>query len=486
MVIESFDVGQTGPVQPVPEHRGFIEQAVQVSAHDLVVLANRTVIESILPVFDVVQSEQRISGVALGQSGVDFVSAYLQAFTDQFAGHVAQGLVAVQRGFLRQQAEPRAGTRGRLDRVRVVNPLAEHLVAATNADQFTAVTQVPLDLSIPALFAQPGEITAHVFAARQHDQIGRVELRSVAHELAIDLRMHAQHVEIGVIACARIHRYHDLQNLLVEIALQRLALRDAVFGLDMQVVHVGNHREGWHRGFFLEPFQSGFEQRHIAAKAVDYEPDHALLLGFAEQRPGSVEMRKHTAAIDIGNDDDRAIGGLGKPHVGNIVFAQVDLGRAAGTLDQHEFVVFYETGMRVEHRRHQFGLVRVVGHRVHVVDGAAVDDHLRTLVAGRLEQDRVHRHRWFQPAGLRLHRLRATNLATLGGDRGIERHILRLERHHAPTVTRKNAADCGHQNTFAGVRRGALHHQRLRVGKGHYADSCCASISSSNACSRSP
>ncbi len=63
-------------------------------------------------------------------------------------------------------------------------------------------------------------------------------------------------------------------------------------------------------------------------------------------------------------------------------------------------------------------------------------------------------------AGFRLHRLRAADLQTIGRRRGIERHVLRLERRHAQSAIDENAAERRRQHGFADVRRGPQHHQR--------------------------
>ncbi len=67
----------------------------------------------------------------------------------------------------------------------------------------------------------------------------------------------------------------------------------------------------------------------------------------------------------------------------------------------------------------------MLGHR------AAMDDHLGADVGVRLEQHRVHVGVRRQPTGLGLDRLGAADLAAVGGDRAVQRHVLRLERHHA-------------------------------------------------------
>ncbi|MNN61327.1 hypothetical protein D3C81_1765550 [compost metagenome] len=113
-----------------------------------------------------------------------------------------------------------------------------------------------------------------------------------------------------------------------------------------------------------------------------------------------------------------------------------------------------------QHRLHGDGFVVVIGDGIHACDGATVNNHLRAGVAVRLEQHRVHVGVWFKISRLGLHRLRTTDLATVGGHRTVECHVLRFERHHADTLTGDPAAQRGYQRTFTSVRGGALHHQR--------------------------
>ncbi|MNV95784.1 hypothetical protein D3C71_1907190 [compost metagenome] len=89
-----------------------------------------------------------------------------------------------------------------------------------------------------------------------------------------------------------------------------------------------------------------------------------------------------------------------------------------------------------------------------------MDDHLGTGVAVGLEQHRVHVGVRCQPAGLGLYRLGTADLATVGGYRAVEGHVLRLERHHADPLAQQPAAQRGDQRTFASIGSGALHHER--------------------------
>jgi hypothetical protein len=55
--------------------------------------------------------------------------------------------------------------------------------------------------------------------------------------------------------------------------------------------------------------------------------------------------------------------------------------------------------------------------------------------------------------GQRLQRLRAANLAAVDGDRGIESHVLRLERRDAHAAAVQDAAQGGDQGRFCRRRK---------------------------------
>ena len=78
------------------------------------------------------------------------------------------------------------------------------------------------------------------------------------------------------------------------------------------------------------------EQPGIAAELVDQIAMQALPLGRLQQRMRAHKGRDHAAALDVADQHHGQIGRLGKAHIGDVALAQVDLGRAAGTLDQHE------------------------------------------------------------------------------------------------------------------------------------------------------
>ena len=202
------------------------------------------------------------------------------------------------------------------------------------------------------------------------------------------------------------------------------------------------------------------QQRDVAAKTVDDEPFDPRLLARRQQLQRAHQMGENPAAIDVGDQHHRAIHRFGKPHVGDVAGTQIDLGRRTRAFDHDHRISRAQPLMGGQHRLHGDGFVVVIGDRVHGRDRAAMDDHLGAGIAVGLEQHRVHVGVRFKVGGLGLHRLRATDFATVGGHGTVERHVLWLERHDADALTRDPAAQRRHQRAFTGVRSGALHHQR--------------------------
>ena len=110
--------------------------------------------------------------------------------------------------------------------------------------------------------------------------------------------------------------------------------------------------------------------------------------------------------------------------------------------------------------RPQLVLQRLVGARVGVGVRPAHDDDLAVALAGRLDEDRVHRRLGLDPGRRGLHRLRAADLAAVGGDDGVQRHVLRLERRDADALAVQPAADAGGDDRLAGVGVRAADEQR--------------------------
>ncbi len=170
-------------------------------------------------------------------------------------------------------------------------------------------------------------------------------------------------------------------------------------------------------------------------------------------------MGEHAAAVDVGHQNDGAIHRFGIPHVGDVVGAQIDLGRAAGTFHQHHIEALDQALMRGQYRLECGCLVGVIAHRIQRGDRLPVHDHLRTSIAVGLEQYRIEIGLRIQPACLCLQCLRAADFATVHRHCRIQRHVLRLEWRHRNALAMQPPAQRGHQRALARIGGAALHHQ---------------------------
>ncbi len=104
---------------------------------------------------------------------------------------------------------------------------------------------------------------------------------------------------------------------------------------------------------------------------------------------------------------------------------------------------------------------------VSVAQPLPLHDDLRPAVGLGLQEDGVHVDRGSDPRGARLQHLRAADLAAIGCDAGVVRHVLRLERGDAQPAVGKGAAKPGHDQRLADVGAGSLDHDG--GGAGHAA-----------------
>ena len=178
--------------------------------------------------------------------------------------------------------------------------------------------------------------------------------------------------------------------------------------------------------------------------------------------PDADHLRDHAAALDVADEHDRHIGAPRKTHIGDVVGAQVDLGRAAGAFDQHEIGFRLQPLEAFEHRRHQRRFHRRIVARAQGRDALALHDDLRADIGLGLQQHRVHVGVRLGAGGERLQRLRAADLAAVDRHRRVVRHVLRLERQHAQAAPRRGARKACDDERLAHVRARSLDHQRAR------------------------
>ena len=283
--------------------------------------------------------------------------------------------------------------------------------------------------------AQRREIADGGLGARQQDQVGIARQRVAGlDQLDAHIRLGAQRVEIVEIGDARQPRHRDLDRARSSaraIAVQRHRI------LRRQQVRASNH--GTTPRLFspvarFDRREAVLEQQRIAAELVD-----EIALDAAPPRPSGSSAMVPTmrgddpAALDVADQQHRHVGRLGETHVGDVALAQVDLRRAAGAFDQHQ------VGLRGQAARSCPAPPAAAAASAR--DNRAPWPGPRPCPAPpparrsrdlRLQQHRVHVHRRRHPAGPRLQRLGAPDLAAFRRHRRVVRHVLRLERPHPP------------------------------------------------------
>ena len=95
--------------------------------------------------------------------------------------------------------------------------------------------------------------------------------------------------------------------------------------------------------------------------------------------------------------------------------------------------------------------------RVHL----AVEDDLATCLARCFQQDGVHVIRRFKAGSLRLKGLCTPYLTALPGNKGVERHILRLKRRNLNTQVPEYPAEAGDNGALSGAGSCSLYHYRF-------------------------
>ena len=109
-------------------------------------------------------------------------------------------------------------------------------------------------------------------------------------------------------------------------------------------------------GARLDGAQALGEERRIAAQLVDQEAPDAPPVGRRQHRARADEAGDDAAAVDVADEHHRHVRGFGEAHVGDVAGPEIDLGRAAGALDDDDVGVAADDGEALQHLRQQVGL----------------------------------------------------------------------------------------------------------------------------------
>src|SRR6516165_10470621 len=244
-----------------------------------------------------------------------------------------------------------------------------HLIAATEPEEMSALAPMRQKIDVPPLAAQEPEIADCRLGTGQDHQRGVTRQRMPGpdhHDL--DPRLEFQRVEIVEIGDVRQERDRNADatsplTLLLHGSLPLPACRErvrvrgqreGVFGWEShRRGKIRHHPETTQSGALAERADAALEQADVAAELVDNVTGEQRPFALGQQLVGADQLSDDTTALNVPDQHDRDASGFGEPHIGDIAVAQIDLGRAASSFDQHEVSGLGEPVESGEHRWQQ-------------------------------------------------------------------------------------------------------------------------------------
>ena len=352
---------------------------------------------------------------------MDFIPADRPVEPVGMGSDAGQPLVACQHRLDPQMAKPVRGTSRPLDPLRVVKPCPQHLIPATQPHHHAAAPQMRGKVDVPALRAEKGQIGYGGFRARKQHHVG-IQRDHVAcfDQNDIHIRLAGKRIKIVEIGDPAQHRHGNPHRRAVSrLAGLALDIENILGGKEARRREPGKDADSRPSSGALDNLYTLGEQCGIAAELVDQEPLDQRAVGGLEDGVGADEAGDDAAAVDVTHHHHRHIRGDGKPHIGDVAGAKIDLGRASRTLDDDQIDIAPDDLETVQNTGQQIGLVGAVFAGPHAAEPLALDDNLRSRLAFRLQQDRIHMDRCWGAAAACLHRLRAAYLAAILGHGGV-------------------------------------------------------------------
>ena len=352
----------------------------------------------------------------------------------EFAGHL-DGTFLFDKGcFDVQQAHARSnvGLAGAvLFAVRIGNLLAQHLVTAADTEHYGTAVSMLQNSSLHTALAQPFQVAGGIFSTRNNNHIRLAQLAYTCYIAQGYTRNQLEYVEVCIVGHAR-NAYNCNINQL-NLAAAADTLGKAVLILDINLQH-RQHAYDRYACFFFNHLQAGAQDFYVTAELVD---DNTLNHGsfvVLQQHQRAVDGSENATTVNICYQQHRSLGHFSHAHVDKIVLFDVDFRRAACTLDADNIELGSQRIKRLLYLRTQSMLHCIIFAGLHGTDCLTVDNNLGTAVAGRLQQNRIHQYAGLNVGCFSLHNLCASHFRTLGGDKGIQRHVLGFERCHLVAV----------------------------------------------------
>jgi hypothetical protein len=330
--IISDDTGPSEPCQKYLTIRVAGEQPVQIASGDAAIGADRTVGPA-------AETEHRPrQPCAAGDAEMHLVAVYRGAAGQFDAGRRGETLVATQNGLDIEQTHSRRFTRRALTPVRIGNPMAEHLIAAADAEDLSTMPVMGQEVDIPAFPAQEGQIGERRLRPWE-DHHGCVARQWFArpHQKQLDRGLQPQRVEIVEIGDVGEGRHRDLDPIVWRCGIDACISPQCqrVFGRQPACfIEVRNNAKAGPLGALANRRHPAIEQAPIATELVDDVAGEQSPFRIGQQRMRPDQLGNDAAALDIADQRHRNVGCESKAHIGDVAVAQIYLCRAAGAFDE--------------------------------------------------------------------------------------------------------------------------------------------------------
>ena len=161
------------------------------------------------------------------------------------------------------------------------------------------------------------------------------------------------------------------------------SLRQAVliFNLHIKVRCNSHHRDP---PALRKHIYTRIQDRLIPTELVDNQPFNHLFLILVKQHQGSQQLGENAASVNVPYQQYRGLSHLCHPHIDDIVFLQINLGRASRPLDHDNIIRFLQLAESLLNIRYQLLLIGKILSCAHVFLNLAIYDHLGAHVIGWL------------------------------------------------------------------------------------------------------
>ena len=372
-------------------------------------------------------------------------------------------LFAIHRGGEGQQSETGHALHIAFHLLRVEYLLAHHLESAADTDDGLAVVVSLKNGLCTTVAAQFHQVVDGAFRSGQDNDIGFLYLFSVVGVEKVYATVLFQHVEIGEVA--QVAEHHDGDVHLTFMGFHTLPLqRNAVFFLDVDILEIGQHPQNGHAADTFQLAASFVEEAAVAPELIDNDALDALAVFRLLQHDGAKDGGKDAAAVDVCHENDISPCIAGHRHIHDIHVAEVDFGNTACTLHHDRM----ETGSQtvegfMDSLPQDFApFTAEILRGMLVADGAAVENHLRSVVAVGFQQQGVHIGMAGNACSFCLNGLCAAYLQSFGRGITVQGHILRLEGSWLVAVLQENAAEGRGYQALAYIAARSGKHQGVK------------------------